>query len=69
LCANNVFDLILAVNRSRTRLDGKGFVPNLNIAPIYSITSSAVICIVNGTARPSAFAVLRLITYWNFVGC
>ena len=32
----------------------------------HSITSSAVICIVNGTARPSAFAVLRLMRYWNF---
>ena len=31
----------------------------------YSITSSAVICIVRGTARLSAFAALRLMTYWN----
>ena len=35
----------------------------------YSITSSAVICMVSGTVRPSAFAALRLITYWNFSGC
>jgi hypothetical protein len=27
----------------------------------YSITSSAVICMISGTVRPSAFAVLRLI--------
>ena len=35
----------------------------------YSITSSAVICIINGTMRPSAFAVLRLMTSSNLVGC
>src|SRR5207247_1372495 len=35
----------------------------------HSITSSAVICSVSGTSRPSALAVLRLMTNWNFVGC
>ena len=34
----------------------------------YSITSSAVASSVGGTARPSAFAVLRLMTSSNFVG-
>src|SRR5262245_50614429 len=35
----------------------------------HSITSSAVICMINGTVRPSALAVLRLITSSNLVGC
>ena len=35
----------------------------------YSITSSASASSVGGTARPSAFAVLRLITNSNLVGC
>ena len=35
----------------------------------YSITSSAVICMIGGMARLSAFAVFRLITNWNLVGC
>ena len=34
----------------------------------YSMTSSAVASIVGGTARPSVFAVLRLMTNSNFVG-
>ena len=35
----------------------------------HSITSSASASSLSGTARPSAFAVLRLITSSNFVGC
>jgi len=35
----------------------------------HSITPSAVTCSVSGTVRPSAFAVLRLITSSNLVGC
>src|SRR5262249_55530059 len=38
-------------------------------APLHSITSSARASSVGGTSRPSAFAVLRLITSSNFVGC
>src|SRR2546427_9934580 len=38
-------------------------------APLHSITSSAVICMISGTVRPSVFAVLRLITSSNVVGC
>ena len=34
----------------------------------YSITSVAVICMINGTVMPSAFAVLRLMTRSNLVG-
>src|SRR5262245_22221936 len=39
------------------------------IAEIYSITSSAMERIPAGMVRPSALAVLRLITSSNFVGC
>src|SRR5580704_9223 len=39
------------------------------IAPLHSITSSATASSVGGMARPSAFAVLRLITNSNLVGC
>src|SRR5499427_2975179 len=38
-------------------------------APHHSITSSARASSVGGISRPSAFAVLRLITSSNFVGC
>ena len=39
-----------------------------DITSIYSMTSSAMACSVNGTARPSALAVLRFRTISNFVG-
>ena len=35
----------------------------------HSITSSARASTVGGISRPSDFAVLRLMTIWNFVGC
>jgi hypothetical protein len=35
----------------------------------YSMTSSAVICMISGTVRPSAFAVLRLMTSSTLIGC
>src|SRR5262245_21966568 len=38
-------------------------------AAAHSITSSAAACKVRGTVRPSIFAVLRLITSSNLVGC
>ena len=37
--------------------------------PDHSITSSATASKLAGMVKPSAFAVLRLITSWNFVGC
>jgi hypothetical protein len=37
-------------------------------APVHSITSSARASNVSGTVRPSALAVLRLMTSSNFVG-
>ena len=39
------------------------------LAPPHSITSSAVICMIIGTVRPSVFAVLRLSTNSNLVDC
>src|SRR5437763_4547250 len=39
------------------------------LASRHSITSSARCCRNQGTSRPSALAVLRLITSSNFVGC
>src|SRR5262249_46218942 len=39
------------------------------LAPLHSITSSAEACRVRGTVRPSVFAVLRLMTSLNLVGC
>jgi hypothetical protein len=39
------------------------------IAAVHSITSSARPSSASGTVRPSAFAVLRLTTSSNFVGC
>src|SRR5262249_59059300 len=38
-------------------------------APDHSITSSAIASTPGGILRPSVFAVLRLITSSNFVGC
>ena len=40
-----------------------------NLSPFYSITSSARESSDGGMVRPSAFAVLRLITSSNLVGC
>src|SRR5262245_14630123 len=39
------------------------------VTMIYSITSSTRVSSVGGTVRPSALAVLRLITSSNLVGC
>src|SRR5262249_34135247 len=39
------------------------------LAPVHSITSSAVVSSDGGTVRPNDFAVLRLTTNSNFVGC
>jgi len=41
----------------------------LNLPLLHSITSSAATCSVSGTFRPSVFAVLRLMTSSNLVGC
>src|SRR6516162_7921324 len=39
------------------------------LAPLHSITSSASASSLSGTLTPSAFAVLRLMTSSNLVGC
>ena len=44
------------------------FVPIADIAATYSITSSAAFSKPNGTVRPSALAVFRLMTKSNLVG-
>lgn len=44
------------------------FVPQPEIAPSHSITSSARARIDGGKVMPSAFAVFRLMTRKNFVG-
>ena len=49
------------------RLADVRFVPIADIAPIHSITSSARPISVFGTLRPSALAVLRLMTSSYFV--
>src|SRR6266480_5210390 len=43
--------------------------PRDELAPPHSITSSAATCSVSGTFMPSAFAVFRLMTSSNLVGC
>src|SRR5215470_16667149 len=48
---------------------GRGAAQRDEFAPLHSITSSARCCRNQGTSRPSALAVLRLMTSSNFVGC
>ena len=52
----------------RADLDRRGFVPVSDIGRAYSITSSARASSVAGTARPIAFAVVRLIASSYLVG-
>jgi len=47
----------------------EGCITLLLSATPHSITSSALVSNVGGTVRPSALAVLRLITSSNLVGC
>ena len=54
-----------ACNARPVHTDG----PVGDIAALYSITSSAVARSLLGTSRPSALAVLRLMTRSYFVGC
>src|SRR5262249_21826391 len=53
----------------RERPSGRAAEQRDEIAPLHSITSSERASSVGGTSRPSAFAVLRLITSSNLVGC
>ena len=52
----------------RERPSGSSANSNNELAPPHSITSSAVTSSVEGTLRPSALAVLRLITSSNLIG-
>src|SRR5262249_6726136 len=60
--------------RSTTALSDRAQLPGVSeqrdeVAPPHSITSSARAISVGGTSRPSTFAVLRLMTNSNLVGC
>src|SRR5262249_27149469 len=56
--------------RARRERPRGGAAENGNeLPPLHSITSSARAISVGGTSRPSALAVLRLITSSNLVGC
>src|SRR5262249_52768362 len=56
--------------RAYTKKHGNGTAEQCDeLAPFHSITSSARASSVGGTSRPSAFAVLRLITSSNLVDC
>src|SRR5262249_12472090 len=60
--------LLLRTRRERPRRR-RAAEPRDELAPFHSITSSARASSVGGTARPSAFAVLRLKANLNRVGC
>src|SRR5262245_1426569 len=59
---------LLRARRERPR-HGRAAEQRDELAALHSITSFAAACSVSGTVRPIAFAVLRLITRSNFVGC
>ena len=59
----------LSVRRVSLLPASKNVHNNGSVARPHSITSSAVESSLSGTERPSAFAVLRLITNSNVVGC
>src|SRR5262249_48221171 len=65
--ANGVGRIRLRARRERPR--HRAAEQRDEFAPPHSITSSAVICIINGTVRPSDLAVLRLMNSSNFVAC
>src|SRR5205807_5719091 len=59
---------LLRARRKRPR-DRRAAKQRDELASFHSITSSARASSVGGTSRPSALAVLRLMTNSNFVGC
>jgi hypothetical protein len=54
--------------RTGTGDDGRAAEQRDEFAALHSITSLAVICMISGTARPSALAALRLITVSYLTG-
>src|SRR5215510_14602582 len=58
---------LLRARRERPRR--RAAVQRHELAPLHSITSSARASSVGGTSMPSAFAVVRLTTSSNLVGC
>jgi hypothetical protein len=64
--ASNTIGLRVRSERPQCGRSGK---KRDELPPSHSITSSAVICMINGTARPSFLAVFRLITNSNLLDC
>src|SRR4029077_18245353 len=62
-------DIDTALVDSLKVLDPEGPIREADMGLFHSITWSAVSSNFDGTVRPSAFAILRLITRSNFVGC
>src|SRR5262249_54313293 len=55
--------------RRRRPANGRAADKHDELAPFHSITSAAVASSIGGTSRPSALAVLRLMTSSNLIGC
>ena len=60
---------VLGTQPRNVRFVPKADMSNCSKMAAYWITSSAVICMICGTVRPSTLAVLRLMTSSTFVGC
>ena len=56
-------------NFGTTQHGERAAIPTYKCSISYSITSSAIASSLAGMSKPSVFAVLRLITSWNLVGC
>src|SRR5262249_32282105 len=66
--ADHALSLLLRPRRERPR-SSRAAEQRDELAPFHSMTSSARASSVSGTVRPSALAVLRLITSRKVVGC
>jgi hypothetical protein len=62
-------DVLVLLRTRRERPRSRAAEQRDELAAVHSITSSAVASSVGGTVRPSARAVLRLITNSNLVDC
>src|SRR5262249_895259 len=63
------FHLCWLLRASCERPCGRAAEQSDELAAVHSITSSTVICMIIGTVRPSAFAVLRLMIRSSFTAC
>src|SRR5262249_61333734 len=59
---------LLCARRNRVR-GGRAAEQRYELAPVHSITSSAIASTAPGSSRPSAFAALRLMTNSSLFGC